>query len=279
MGVCSLFFKGSWAIKFSGKLKLKSAVLNMENNKTHFGFKEVDRDQKSGLVKNIFSNVAKKYDLMNDLMSVGTHRLWKNNMINHIDFFDNIKILDVAGGTGDIAFRIAKKAQEKNFNYQIEVVDINPQMLEVGRSRAVDMNLFSHLNFAEGDGEKLNFADNSFDIFTIAFGIRNFTNIDNGLSEAYRVLKKGGKFICLEFSKVEDIFLQKIYDIYSFKIIPKIGEAVLKDHDSYQYLVESIRKFPDQKSFKKLIENAGFSKVGYQNLTFGACAIHYGFKE
>jgi len=251
----------------------------MENNKTHFGFKEVDRDQKSGLVKNIFSNVAKKYDLMNDLMSAGTHRLWKNSMIKHIDFFDNIKIIDVAGGTGDIAFRIAKNAQEKNLNYKIEVVDINPQMLEVGRSRAVDQNLFSHLNFIEGDGEKLNFADESFDIFTIAFGIRNFTNIDKGLHEAYRVLKKGGKFICLEFSKVEDIFLQKIYDTYSFKIIPKIGEAILKDQDSYQYLVESIRKFPDQKSFKKLIENAGFSRVGYQNLTFGACAIHYGFKE
>jgi ubiquinone/menaquinone biosynthesis methyltransferase len=251
----------------------------MENNKTHFGFKEVDRDQKSNLVKNIFSNVAKKYDLMNDLMSAGTHRLWKNNMINCIDFFDNIKIIDVAGGTGDIAFRIAKKAQEKNLNYQIEVVDINSQMLEVGRSRAIDMNLFSHLNFVENDGENLKFADESFDVFTIAFGIRNFTNIDKGLQEAYRVLKKGGKFICLEFSKVEDIFLQKIYDTYSFKIIPKIGEVILKDHDSYQYLVESIRKFPDQKSFKKLIENAGFSRVGYQNLTFGACAIHWGFKE
>jgi ubiquinone/menaquinone biosynthesis methyltransferase len=251
----------------------------MENNKTHFGFKEVDRDQKSGLVKNIFSNVAKKYDLMNDLMSAGTHRLWKNSMIKHIDFFDNIKIIDVAGGTGDIAFRIAKNAQEKNLNYQIEVVDINAQMLEVGRSRAVDMNLFSYLNFIEGDGEKLNFSDESFDVFTIAFGIRNFTNIEKGLHEAYRVLKKGGKFVCLEFSKVEDIFLQKIYDTYSFKIIPKIGEVILKDQDSYQYLVESIRKFPDQKSFKKLIENAGFSRVGYQNLTFGACAIHYGFKE
>lgn len=251
----------------------------MENNKTHFGFKEVDRDQKSNLVKNIFSNVAKKYDLMNDLMSAGTHRLWKNNMINCIDFFDNIKIIDVAGGTGDIAFRIAKKAQEKSLNYQIEVVDINPQMLEVGRSRAVDMNLFSHLNFVENDGENLKFADESFDVFTIAFGIRNFTNIDKGLREAHRVLKKGGKFICLEFSKVEDIFLQKIYDTYSFKIIPKIGEFILKDHDSYQYLVESIRKFPDQKSFTKLIENAGFSRVGYQNLTFGACAIHWGFKE
>ena len=251
----------------------------MENNKTHFGFKEVDRDQKSNLVKNIFSNVAKKYDLMNDLMSAGTHRLWKNNMINSIDFFDNIKIIDVAGGTGDIAFRIAKKAQEKNLNYQIEVVDINSQMLEVGRSRAIDMNLFSHLNFVENDGENLKFADESFDVFTIAFGIRNFTNIDKGLREAHRVLKKGGKFICLEFSKVEDIFLQKIYDTYSFKIIPKIGEVILKDHDSYQYLVESIRKFPDQKSFTKLIENAGFSRVGYQNLTFGACAIHWGFKE
>ena len=251
----------------------------MENNKTHFGFKEVDRDQKSNLVKDIFSNVAKKYDLMNDLMSAGTHRLWKNNMINCIDFFDNIKIIDVAGGTGDIAFRIAKKAQEKSLNYQIEVVDINPQMLEVGRSRAVDMNLFSHLNFVENDGENLKFADESFDVFTIAFGIRNFTNIDKGLREAHRVLKKGGKFICLEFSKVEDIFLQKIYDTYSFKIIPKIGEFILKDHDSYQYLVESIRKFPDQKSFTKLIENAGFSRVGYQNLTFGACAIHWGFKE
>ena len=251
----------------------------MENNKTHFGFKEVDRDQKSNLVKDIFSNVAKKYDLMNDLMSAGTHRLWKNNMINCIDFFDNIKIIDVAGGTGDIAFRIAKKAQEKSLNYQIEVVDINSQMLEVGRSRAVDMNLFSHLNFVENDGENLKFADESFDVFTIAFGIRNFTNIDKGLREAHRVLKKGGKFICLEFSKVEDIFLQKIYDTYSFKIIPKIGEFILKDHDSYQYLVESIRKFPDQKSFTKLIENAGFSRVGYQNLTFGACAIHWGFKE
>lgn len=251
----------------------------MENNKTHFGFNEVDRDQKSNLVKDIFSNVAKKYDLMNDLMSAGTHRLWKNNMINCIDFFDNIKIIDVAGGTGDIAFRIAKKAQEKSLNYQIEVVDINPQMLEVGRSRAVDMNLFSHLNFVENDGENLKFADESFDVFTIAFGIRNFTNIDKGLREAHRVLKKGGKFICLEFSKVEDIFLQKIYDTYSFKIIPKIGEFILKDHDSYQYLVESIRKFPDQKSFTKLIENAGFSRVGYQNLTFGACAIHWGFKE
>jgi len=256
----------------------------MDNNKnhfekTHFGFKEVDRDEKSNLVKNIFSNVAKKYDLMNDLMSAGTHRLWKNQMINHIDFFDNMQFIDVAGGTGDIAFRILRKAQEKSLKCHIEVVDINPEMLAVGRSRAVDLNLFSSANFIECDGEKLNYPDESFDVFTIAFGIRNFTNIDKGLQEAYRVLKKGGKFICLEFSKIDDIFLQKIYDTYSFKIIPKIGEFVLKDKDSYQYLVESIRKFPNQNNFKQMIENAGFSNVAYQNLTFGVCAIHYGYKN
>jgi len=250
----------------------------MENHKTHFGFKEVNYEQKSNLVKNIFSNVAKKYDLMNDLMSAGTHRLWKNKMINYIDFIDNMQVIDVAGGTGDIAFRIAKIAQEKHLNYHIEVADINPQMLEVGRNRAVDNNLFSKLNFNECDGEKLPFDNESFDVYTIAFGIRNFTNIDKGLSEANRVLKKGGMFLCLEFSKVDDIFLQKIYDIYSFKIIPKIGEVILKDSESYQYLVESIRKFPDQKTFLKMIENAGFSHVKFENLTFGVCAIHVAIK-
>ena len=251
----------------------------MKNQKTHFGFKEVNYDQKSNLVKNIFSNVAKKYDLMNDLMSAGTHRLWKNRMINHIDFFDNIQVIDVAGGTGDIAFRIAENAEKKGLNYHINLADINPKMLEIGTARAIDKNLFSKLNFNECDGENLPYDNDSFDTYTIAFGIRNFTNIENGLREAYRVLKKGGKFICLEFSKVEDIFLQKIYDIYSFKIIPKIGEIVLKDNDSYQYLVESIRKFPNQKVFKKMIEDAGFSNVNFENLTFGVCAIHVAIKD
>jgi ubiquinone/menaquinone biosynthesis methyltransferase len=160
----------------------------------------------------------------------------------------------------------------------LKIVDINPQMLEIGRKKAIDNNLFSKLDFAEADGEKLNYADNSFDLYIIAFGIRNFTNINQGLQEAYRVLKKGGQFICLEFSKVEDIFLQKIYDLYSFKIIPKIGEFVLKDKESYQYLVESIRKFPDQKIFQKMIMDAGFVKTSYQNLTFGICALHIGYK-
>ncbi len=252
----------------------------MESNKTHFGFKQVNRDEKAGLVKEIFSGVAKKYDLMNDLMSGGVHRIWKNKMVEEIDLKNSsVRTIDLAGGTGDIAFRIAKKARDKNVKCEIDVVDINQEMLDVGKERAVDLNLFSDLKFTCCDGEKLCFEDELFDFFTIAFGIRNFTNIEAGLSEAYRVLKPGGKFICLEFSKVNDYFLQKIYDAYSFKVIPKIGEVVLKDRASYQYLVESIRKFPSQDEFKKMIEKAGFKNVSYQNLSFGAAAIHVGYKN
>lgn len=245
----------------------------MKEDQTHFGFKQVKREQKADLVKEIFSNVAKKYDLMNDLMSGGLHRIWKNKMLEEISG-NPLQVVDVAGGTGDIAFRITKKFPQT----KVDVVDINREMLDVGRERAVDLNLFSNLEFTCCDGEQLSFADETFDFFTIAFGIRNFTNIDRGLAEAYRVLKPGGKFICLEFAKVNDYFLQKIYDIYSFKLIPKIGEAVLKDRSSYQYLVESIRKFPPQEEFKKMIENAGFKNASYQNLTFGTAAIHVGIK-
>lgn len=210
---------------------------------------------------------------MNDLMSFGIHRNWKNIMVEKISLSRNCKIIDVAGGTGDIAFRIVKKAQDQGLSIDIDVVDINPQMLEVGKSRAVDKNLFKNLKFSVGDGEDLKFDDQQFDFYTIAFGIRNFTDISKGLKEAHRVLKKGGKFICLEFSKVEDYFFQRIYDQYSFKIIPKIGEFILKDHDSYQYLVESIRKFPSQNQFKEMIQDAGFSRVSYQNHNFGVVAI------
>ncbi len=279
----------------------------MSDNQTDFGFKRVNRDEKEHLVKGIFSNVAKKYDLMNDLMSAGVHRLWKNKMIQEINFdashnyekqnngattkvagsqsLDNqassniTRFIDVAGGTGDIAFRITKKAREKNIAHTIEVVDINQEMLSCGKDRAVDLNLFSCLNFTCANGEKLPFADNSFDFFTIAFGIRNFTNIDLGLAEAYRVLKPNGKFICLEFSKVNNYFLQKFYDSYSFNVIPRIGEIILSDRESYQYLVESIRKFPSQEMFKKMIEQAGFKNASYQNLSFGAAAIHVGYKD
>lgn len=241
----------------------------------------MNREEKSSLVKEIFSGVAKKYDLMNDLMSAGVHRLWKNKMVAEIDFSDahkNYRVIDLAGGTGDIAFRIAKKAHEKNVKCAIDVVDINQEMLNVGAARAIDLNLFSDLKFICCDGEKLIFENEAYDFFTIAFGIRNFTNIDAALAEAYRVIKPNGKFICLEFSRVNDYFLQKIYDAYSFKVIPKIGEVILKDRASYQYLVESIRKFPTQDEFKKMIEKAGFKNVTYQNLSFGAAAIHVATK-
>lgn len=254
----------------------------MENKEADFGFKKVNREEKSNLVKEVFSSVAKKYDLMNDLMSAGVHRIWKNEMVKEIDFSaqkKNFRVIDLAGGTGDIAFRITKKANLQNVKCAIDVVDINQQMLDVGKERAVDLNLFQNLEFTCCDGEKLCFENETFDFFTIAFGIRNFTNIDVALKEAYRVLKPNGKFVCLEFSKVNDYFLQKIYDAYSFKVIPKIGEVVLKDKDSYQYLVESIRKFPSQDQFKKMIEEAGFSDVSYKNLTFGTAAIHIGHKK
>ncbi len=250
----------------------------MTDNKTDFGFKRVNRDEKADLVKGIFSNVAKKYDLMNDLMSAGVHRIWKNRMIEEINFSQNAHFIDVAGGTGDIAFRIAKKALEKQLESQIEVVDINPEMLACGSDRAIDLNLYKNLTFTCADGENLPFEDNKFDYFTIAFGIRNFTNIDKGLKEAFRVLKSGGKFICLEFSKLDNYFLQKFYDAYSFNIIPKIGEIVLNDRESYQYLVESIRKFPNQNDFEKMLKQIGFCKTKYHNLSFGTAAIHTGIK-
>jgi ubiquinone/menaquinone biosynthesis methyltransferase len=247
---------------------------------THFGFKQVDANQKSSLVGQVFSSVASKYDVMNDFMSAGLHRLWKDKMVKELKFLpnQNYKTIDVAGGTGDIAFRIFKKAKEQNADVQIEVADINAQMLEVGKARAVDKNLFSDLNFNCCNGEELPYPDNSFDYFTIAFGIRNFTNIQQGLNEAFRVLKPNGKFICLEFSQVNNLPLAKLYDLYSFNLIPKIGKIVAKDEASYQYLVESIRKFPNQENFKKMIEKAGFKNVFYTSLNFGVVAIHIGIK-
>jgi demethylmenaquinone methyltransferase/2-methoxy-6-polyprenyl-1,4-benzoquinol methylase len=247
---------------------------------THFGFKQVDENQKSSLVKGVFSSVASKYDVMNDFMSAGMHRLWKDKMVKEIKFFPNqhYQTIDVAGGTGDIAFRILKKSRENNANVKIEVADINAEMLAVGKDRAVDKNLFAQLNFNCCDGEKLPYEENQFDYYTIAFGIRNFTNVQNGLNEAFRVLKPGGKFICLEFSQVNNLPLAKLYDLYSFNLIPKIGKIVAKDEASYQYLVESIRKFPNQENFKKMIEKAGFKNVGYTSLNFGVVAIHIGWK-
>ncbi|MCE3255161.1 MAG: ubiE [Rickettsiaceae bacterium] len=247
---------------------------------THFGFKQVSENQKSSLVKEVFSSVASKYDVMNDFMSGGLHRIWKDCMVKEIKFIpgQNYSTIDVAGGTGDIAFRILKKSIKDNIEAKIEVVDINPEMLAVGKARAIDKNLFAGLNFNCADGEKLPYADGQFDYYTIAFGIRNFTNIQNGLNEAFRVLKPGGKFVCLEFSQIDNLPLGKLYDFYSFKIIPKIGKLVAKDEGSYQYLVESIRKFPNQENFKKMIAKAGFENISYQNFNFGVVALHIGMR-
>lgn len=244
------------------------------SNKTHFGYKQVDKNDKEKLVRDVFSSVATKYDIMNDAMSLGVHRCWKNSFVNGIKLNDDTKIIDVAGGTGDIAFRLHKK----NNNSQITVCDINLQMLNEGKNRAIDLNILNKLDWVCANAENLPFPDDHFDYYTIAFGIRNVTNIDNALEQAYRVLKPGGKFMCLEFSHVNNELFDKFYNFYSFKIIPFIGKQIAKDEDSYRYLVESIRKFPNQNEFSKKIENANFSNVKYRNLTNGIVAIHSGWK-
>ena len=248
-------------------------------NKTNFGFKIIDSINKSNLVQAIFSAGAPKYDLMNDFMSAGIHRLWKNTMVSQLNFTQHKKILDLASGTGDIAFKIMKQAQKIGANdVSITLSDLNSEMLKIAKDRAINQNLFQTLDFVVANGENLPFADNSFDAVTVAFGLRNFTNLSAGLSEIYRVLKPQGKFICLEFSKINDLWLQKLYDLYSFKIIPKIGSLVLNDANSYQYLVESIRVFPNQEQFLELINQAGFVNTSYQNLSCGIACLHYGYK-
>lgn len=242
--------------------------------KTHFGFKEVELAQKAPLVKGVFDNVASKYDIMNDVMSFGVHRLWKDKFISMLNPQKNKKLLDVAGGTGDIAFRFLKSAQ----GGQVTVADINHNMLCEGYKNAVNKNILHNIEWLCADAQNMPIPDNIYDYYTIAFGIRNVTDINNALSEAYRVLKPGGKFLCLEFSKVENPMLEKIYDFYSFNIIPKMGKLIASDSESYQYLVESIRKFPKQDEFLQMIKNAGFVKAKYINLSGGAVAIHSGWK-
>lgn len=243
------------------------------NKTTHFGYKTVAEEEKSSLVRGVFNSVASHYDVMNDLMSCGLHRLWKNEMVEMLSPKPKMQILDVAGGTGDIAFRIREKA-----DCNVNICDINRQMLNEGRNRAIDRNIYEHLSWVCADAESLPFPDNSMDAYTIAFGIRNVTHMDKALSEAHRVLKIGGMFLCLEFSHVNNDLLQKLYDIYSFNIIPQIGKIVTGDRDSYQYLVESIRNFPKQQEFAEMIKSAGFANVTYKSLTQGVVTIHSGWK-
>lgn len=239
----------------------------------HFGFKAIGADEKTARVKEVFARVASKYDVMNDFMSGGVHRLWKRSFVRRVAPKKNYTILDVAGGTGDISFLMYAASEA-----DITVSDINPEMLKVGQARAADRGLIGKLKWAEANAEELPFEDNSFDRYTIAFGLRNVTHIDKALAEAYRVLKPGGKFFCLEFSKPVYEPLRKMYDAYSFNVIPQIGALVAKDRDSYQYLVESIRQFPHQQGLKIRLEDAGFKNVTFENLSGGIAAIHSGVK-
>jgi demethylmenaquinone methyltransferase / 2-methoxy-6-polyprenyl-1,4-benzoquinol methylase len=252
--------------------------MNQPDETTHFGFREVPLGDKQTLVNDVFRSVAQRYDLMNDLMSVGLHRVWKDLMINALNPPRSdapFALLDVAGGTGDIAFRAAKAAGS---GFQATVCDINADMLQVGRERAASRHLDDRVSFVEGNAEELAFPNNAFDAYTIAFGIRNVPRIDLALSEAFRVLRPGSRFLCLEFSAVDVPGLDRIYDLFSFKVIPPLGRAVTGDADSYQYLVESIRKFPRPGAFADMIRAAGFSRVAWQSFSGGIVALHSGWR-
>ncbi len=244
----------------------------MSSKKVDFGFKQIEESKKQGLVGEIFSSVAPKYDLMNDLMSFGIHRLWKNKLIAELE--PDKALLDVASGTGDLVKRYYLKCNNPN----ITMSDINKDMLNTGRDRLLNENIFQGINFVECNAEKLPFQEFSFDYYTIAFGIRNVTNIKASLQEASRVLKPGGKFVCLEFAQVDNPLFKQIYDYYSINIIPKIGKLIANDEYSYQYLVESIRRFPEQEEFVSLMEEAGLKLCRFENLSFGIVAMYIGYK-
>ncbi len=245
-----------------------------------FGEKEVTPDEKTGKVIGVFDSVADRYDLMNDLMSGGIHRIWKDRFVRMIrpKAMRNGKplhYLDVAGGTGDIAFRIRKKI---GAGATITLCDLNENMLSVGRDRAVDNGWLHDFEWVTGNAESLPMADNSVDLYTIAFGLRNVTHIDNALTEAYRVLKPGGRFFCLEFSHVQPDFLASAYTVYSDLVIPRLGKVIADDEESYQYLVESIRRFPTQERLLQRIKDAGFKLARYNNFSAGIVAVHQGTK-
>ena len=244
---------------------------------TSYGFRAVAEEEKQGLVNDVFHKVAKRYDIMNDLMSGGLHRLWKDAMVTALNppKRPGWTALDVAGGTGDIAFRIVEASAR---NAHVTVLDINGSMLEVGRERAERRGLGGSLDFVEANAEELPFEDERFDAYTIAFGIRNVPRIDVALSEAFRVLKPGGRFLCLEFSEVEMPLLDRVYEQWSFKAIPQIGKAVTGEAEPYSYLVESIRKFPNQQNFAAMIGRAGFERVSFRNYSGGIAALHSGWK-
>jgi demethylmenaquinone methyltransferase/2-methoxy-6-polyprenyl-1,4-benzoquinol methylase len=241
---------------------------------THFGYKQVDVEKKQGLVKEVFDSVAGKYDLMNDVMSMGTHRLWKNYTISSSNVKEGDHVLDIAGGTGDLAIKFRKKVGSSG---KVILSDINESMLHEGRKNLINHGIID-VEFVQANAESLPFEDNTFDCVSIAFGLRNVTDKDAALKQMYRVLKKGGTLLILEFSKVENQMLEKAYDFYSFNLIPKFGEYFANDEDSYQYLAESIRKHPDQETLKAMVLDAGFEFCEFHNLTGGIVALHKAVK-
>uniref|UniRef100_A0A6I8P992 2-methoxy-6-polyprenyl-1,4-benzoquinol methylase, mitochondrial n=1 Tax=Ornithorhynchus anatinus TaxID=9258 RepID=A0A6I8P992_ORNAN len=316
-GVCGLLRRG-WRLAGSRLLLASWAraapagrLFSTEKREadTHFGFQTVSEAEKGGKVYQVFESVAKKYDVMNDSMSLGIHRIWKDLLLQQMRPHPGTQLLDVAGGTGDIAFRFInyirsqqrqqqreKLKAQQNLSWaeiaksyqgvahdplggsQVVVCDINKEMLKVGKEKAQTLGYGKGLAWVVGDAEELPFDDDKFDVYTIAFGIRNVTHMDRALEEAYRVLRPGGRFLCLEFSQVTNPLVARLYDLYSFQVIPVLGEVIAGDWKSYQYLVESIRRFPAQEEFKEMIEDAGFRKVTYRSLTSGIVAIHSGFK-
>ena len=249
--------------------------MTKDNKTTHFGFQTVAEDQKAGLVQGVFSSVASRYDIMNDLMSGGIHRLWKDAMMDWLAPRPGQRLLDVAGGTGDVAFRFLRRAGD---TAQATVLDLTEPMLIEGQKRAEAANMAGQLDWVVGDAMALPFETNTFDVYTISFGIRNVTRVEEALAEAFRVLRPGGRLMVLEFSQIPNDLMQKVYDLYSFNVIPAMGQVVTGDRDSYQYLVESIRRFPDQDRFAEMIRAAGFEQVKYRNLSMGIAALHSGWK-
>ncbi|WP_433990059.1 Ubiquinone/menaquinone biosynthesis C-methyltransferase UbiE (plasmid) [Pseudoseohaeicola sp. NH-UV-7] len=249
-------------------------MTDSDDKTTHFGFETVPESEKAGRVKGVFSSVATKYDVMNDVMSAGVHRIWKDAMMDWLAPRAGQKLLDVAGGTGDIAFRFLKRAGSGHAT----VLDLTESMLVEGRKRAEAEQMADSLDWVVGDAMALPFPDNSFDVYTISFGIRNVTRPQEALNEAYRVLRPGGRLMVLEFSQLPNDALQKAYDLYSFNVIPRMGKLIANDSESYKYLVESIRNFPDQETFLNMVRQAGFENAKYRNLTMGVAALHSGWK-
>ncbi|WP_194756741.1 bifunctional demethylmenaquinone methyltransferase/2-methoxy-6-polyprenyl-1,4-benzoquinol methylase UbiE [Aliidiomarina indica] len=249
--------------------------MKKHDDSTHFGFKTVAKDEKATMVAGVFHSVAGKYDLMNDVMSFGIHRLWKRFTIDCSGVRRGQKVLDLAGGTGDLAAKFSRMVGPEG---EVVLADINESMLQVGRDKLRDMGIVGNVRYVQADAEKLPFPDDTFDLITIAFGLRNVTDKDAALRSMLRVLKPGGRLLVLEFSKPEVELLSKAYDIYSFHVMPRMGAFIANDKDSYQYLAESIRMHPDQDTLKTMMEEAGFEQVTYHNLTGGIVALHRGFK-